>query len=187
MSTPLRIAGVCGSLRGKSYNRYALKAAGESMPEGMTLEIAEIDEIPMYNQDTQERDGFPPPVLQLREAIAQADGLVIATPEYNFSVPGVLKNAIDWLSRMRNQPFRDKPVAILSATLGPLGGARVQYDLRRILQPFWTMILPRPEIFIGMAASKFDPEGRLTDETTRKFLTDQMTGFRDWIIRVKRP
>jgi chromate reductase len=186
MNDGIRVVGLCGSLREKSYNLSALRAAGELMPGSMSLEIADISDIPFYNQDIEERDGFPGPVRKLRALIAQADGLLIASPEYNFSIPAVLKNAIDWASRPPEQPFQDKPVAIVSATIGLLGGARVQYDLRRVLVQLWAIVLPRPEVFIGMAASKFDPQGRLLDENARKFLTDQMAGFRDWIVRVKR-
>jgi chromate reductase len=112
--------------------------------------------------------------------------LLIASPEYNFSVSAPLKNAIDWASRPPNQVFHDKPIAIFSAAGGPLGGARVQYDLRRILSQLWGHVLPRPEVFIGMAASKIDAQGKLTDETTRKFLTELLAGFKDWVVRMQR-
>jgi chromate reductase len=117
--------------------------------------------------------------------VAAADGLLIASPEYNFSLSAALKNAIDWGSRPPNQVFQDKPIAIFSASQGPMGGARVQYDLRRILGQLWGHVLPRPEVFIGSAAGKFDAQGKLTDETTRKFLGELMVGFRTWIIRMQ--
>lgn len=180
-----RILGICGSLREKSYNMYALKAAGGLMPEGMTLEIAGIAEIPLFNQDVCDK-GFPPAVATLRGQIAQADGLLFASPEYNYSVSGVLKNAIDWASRAPDQPFQSKPVAMFSATVGIKGGVSGQYDLRKILAQLGTFPLVRPEVFIGLEASKFDAAGNLTDETTRKFMTDQMLAFREWITRVKK-
>ncbi len=180
----MKILGICGSLRKASFNMAALRACSELMPQGMTLEITSIADLPMFNQDVFDA-GMPEPVKRLRGEIAAADALLIACPEYNFSVSGALKNAIDWGSRAPNQVFLDKPIAIFSATTGPVGGARVQYDLRRILAQLWGHVLPRPEVFIGNAASKFDVQGRLTDETTRKFLIDLLTGFKDWIIRMQ--
>jgi len=179
-----RILGVCGSLREKSYNRYALQSARELMPEGMTMEIAGIAEIPLFNQDVCDQ-GFPPAVAAFRDQIARADGLLFASPEYNYSVSGVLKNAIDWASRPPDQPFNNKPVAMFSATVGIKGGVSGQYDLRKILAQLGCFAMVRPEVFIGLEASKFDAAGRLTDETTRKFMTDQMKAFGDWIARVK--
>lgn len=180
----MKILGICGSLRKASFNMAALRACSELMPQGMTLQIAEIGDIPIFNQDVLDA-GMPAPVQRIREQIVAADGLLLASPEYNFSVSAPLKNVIDWASRPPNQSFHDKPIAIFSAAVGPLGGARVQYDLRRILTQLWGHVLPRPEVFIGMAASKFDAQGKLADETTRKFLTDLLNGFRDWIVRMQ--
>jgi chromate reductase len=118
--------------------------------------------------------------------VRRADGVLIAAPEYNFSIPGGLKNVIDWLSRGDDQPFSMKPVAIFSASMGPLGGARVQYDLRKVLGSLSALMLPKPEVFIAMAHTKFDAEGRCTDEPTKKFLGDQMLAFERWIAGVKR-
>lgn len=185
MSTAIRILGVCGSLRQKSYNMYALKAVRELMPEGMAMEIAGIGDIPLFNQDVCDK-GFPPAVAAFRAQIAQADGLYFASPEYNYSVSGVLKNAIDWASRPPEQPFQNKPVAMISATVGIKGGVSGQYDLRKILAQLGTFAMVRPEVFIGVEATKFDADGKLTDETTRKFMTDQMVAYRDWIGRVKK-
>jgi chromate reductase len=181
----LNVLGVCGSLRKKSFNMAALRAAGDLMPPGMTLHITSIADLPMYNQDVLDA-GMPEPVKRFRTEIAQADGVLIASPEYNFSVTAPLKNAIDWASRPPDQVWQEKPIAIFSATVGPVGGARVQYDLRRILGQIWGFVLPRPEVFIGNAASKFDADLRLTDETTKKFLTDLLVGFSAWIIRMQR-
>jgi len=130
--------------------------------------------------------GLPEPVKRFRAAVAAADGVLIASPEYNFSVSAALKNAIDWASRPPNQVFQDKPIAIFSASAGPMGGARVQYDLRRILGQLWGHVLPRPEVFIGLAPGKFDAQGKLTDETTRKFLSDLLLGFSQWIPRMQK-
>src|SRR5256714_14089688 len=180
----MQILGICGSLRKGSFNMAALRACPELMPPGMTLHIASLGDIPMYNQDVFDA-GMPEPVKRLRSEIAAADGLLFACPEHNFSLTAALKNAIDWASRPPNQVFQDKPIAIFSASAGPMGGARVQYDLRRILGQLWGHVLPRPEIFIGSAASKFDAHGRLPDETTRKFLTELLAGFKTWIVRMQ--
>ena len=186
MNTPthFQVLGICGSLRQKSYNMAALRAAGELMPPGLKLRITGIAELPIYNFDVQEK-GFPAPATKLRDEILAADALLFASPEYNWSVGAPLKNAIDWMSRFQPQPFNNKPAALFSATRGPVGGARGQYDLRRILSGLGVHWLVKPEVFIGMAAGKF-ADGKLTDETTRRFLTDQMVAFEDWIRRMKR-
>ena len=180
----LKVLGISGSLRKASYNTAALRACTELAPPGMSLQITAYPDLPMFNQDVLDA-GMPEPVKRLRGEITAADGLLLGSPEYNFSVSGPLKNAIDWGSRAPNQVFQDKPVAMFSCTPGPLGGARVQYDLRRILSQLWAYPLPRPEVFIGMAPSKF-ADGKLTDETTRKFLTELLAGFRDWILRMQK-
>jgi chromate reductase len=180
----LKVLGICGSLRKASLNMAALRACNDLLPPGMTLQITSIADVPMFNQDVFDA-GMPEPVKRLRGEITAADGLLLASPEYNFSVSGALKNAIDWGSRAPNQVFQDKPVAMFSATQGPLGGPRNQYDLRRMLVQLWAHPLPRPEVFIGNAASKF-ADGKLTDETTRKFLTELLAGFKDWILRMQK-
>ncbi|HEY1287618.1 MAG TPA: NAD(P)H-dependent oxidoreductase [Burkholderiales bacterium] len=180
----LKVLGICGSLRKASFNMAALRACNELLPAGMTLQITSIADIPMFNQDVFDA-GMPEPVKRLRGEIAAADGLLLASPEYNFSVSGALKNAIDWGSRAPNQVFQDKPFAMFSCTTGPVGGARGQYDLRKILAQLWAYPLPKPEVFIGNSASKF-ADGKLTDETTRKFLTEMLAGFRDWILRMQK-
>lgn len=185
MTAPeLRILGLCGSLRRRSLNMAALRTAGELMPPGMSLHVTSIADLPMYDQDLFDA-GMPVPVARLRAEIAAADGLLIASPEYNFSLTGALKNAIDWASRPPDQPFQDKPIAILSVTPGPLGGARGQYDLRRILGQLWGHVLPRPEVFIGNSAAKFDAEDRLTDEPTLTIMAEQLAAFRRWILRLR--
>jgi chromate reductase, NAD(P)H dehydrogenase (quinone) len=180
------VLGMCGSLREKSFNMMALKVAGELMPPGMKLKITAIGDLPLYNFDVQQK-GFPASVNRLRDEVLAADALLFASPEYNWTVSAPLKNVIDWLSRFKPAvPFENKPAAVISATQGPLGGARGQYDLRRILDGLGVHWLRKPEIFIGMAQNKFDAEGRLIDEPTRKIMTEQMAAFRDWIGRVKR-
>jgi len=179
----IKVLGISGSLRAKSYNRSALQAAAALMPADMQLTIADYGDVPLFNQDVQNQ-GIPEPVTRLAAAIGSADAVVIASPEYNFSVSGVLKNAIDWLSRVPAPPFKDKPVAILSATMGPLGGGRHQYELRKILGSQDALVLVKPEVFINGAHTKFDAEGQLTDEATRKILSDQMVALQRWIARV---
>ena len=179
----LKILGISGSLRKASFNTVALKTCAELMPAGMTMTYARIDDLPLFNQDVFDA-GIPESARRLRAEIAAADGVLIASPEYNFSLSAALKNAIDWASRPPNQSWQDKPVAIFSVSQGPMGGARVQYDLRRILGQLWAHVLPRPEVFIGAAPAKF-ADGKLTDETTRKFLSELLVGFKAWIERMQ--
>jgi len=181
----MQILGICGSLRKASLNMAALRACNELLPQGMSLRITSIADLPMFNQDVFDA-GLPEPVKKLRSEITEADGVLIASPEYNFSLSAALKNAIDWSSRPPNQSWQDKPVAVFSASGGPLGGARVQYDIRRILGQLWAHVLPRPEVFIGGAQGKVDAQGKITDEATRKFLTDLLAGFGPWITRMKK-
>ncbi len=181
----LSIVGICGSLRGASFNRMALKVAGEVMPPGMSLTMFDLKGVPLFDGDVLAA-GMPPAAASLREAIRKADGVLFGSPEYNFSVSGVLKNAIDWASRGTDQPFNGKPFAIISATQGPLGGARSQYDLRKFLLFLNAHGLNKPEIFIGGAQNKFDAAGKLNDEPTRKIMGEQMVAFRDHIEWVKR-
>jgi chromate reductase len=178
------IVGLCGSLRAASLNRAVLSLAGDVMPEGMKLEVVDIRPIPFFDADVLAQ-GFPPEVAALREKIRAADGVLIATPEYNFSTPGVLKNTLDWISRGDDQPFALKPTALVSASPGQLGGARVQYDLRRVMLFMNAMVLAKPEVFIGGAAAKFR-DGVCVDEVTRQFVKDQMQAFQRWIDMVRR-
>ena len=177
------VLGLSGSLRARSFNRSALLAAAELMPPGLHLSVANYDAIPLFNQDLQDQ-GMPAAVTQLAQQISTADALLIASPEYNFSISGVLKNAIDWLSRVPVPPFKDKPVALMSATAGPVGGARHQYEVRKILGGLDALVLTRPEVFINLCQSKFDAEGRLVDAAARKAVADQMLAFERWIGRV---
>ncbi len=172
----LKVLGICGSLRAASLNRAAMQLAGQVMPQGMTLQSLEWADVPPFNADVLAA-GLPAAVQAARDKVRQADAVLIATPEYNFSVPGMLKNLLDWLSRGDDQPFNGKPVAILSAAAGPLGGARVQYDLRRIMLFVNAEVLVKPEVFIGHAQTKFSSSGECTDEPTRAFVTSQMQSF----------
>jgi chromate reductase len=181
----VNIVSICGSLRRGSYNRMLMRALPGLAPPGMGIaEAPSFAGLPLYNADVQGTTGFPTEVTALADAIRAADGTVICTPEYNFSLPGGLKNAIDWVSRLPNQPFAGKPVAIQSASPGPLGGARVQYDLRRMLLFLDAQTLNKPEVFVGSCASRLDEKtGALTDETTRDFVRQQLEAFATFIER----
>jgi len=180
----VKTLGVCGSLRKASYNAAALRAAAELLPEGMTLEIADITAIPLYNEDVRAA-GFPPPVQRLRDQIAAADALLIATPEYNYSMAGVLKNAIDWASRPPDQPFNGKTLGIIGASPGLLGTARAQYHLRQSCVFLNMYPLNKPEVLIAQAATKFDAELRLTDQTTRDLIAKLLVALRDWTRQLR--
>ena len=177
--TEITVLGICGSLRQGSFNKAALRAAIEEKPPGMTIETADIGSIPLYNEDVRAL-GFPPPVGELRAQIAAADALLFVTPEYNYSMTGVLKNAIDWASRPPDQPFAGKPVAIMGAAAGMSGSARAQYDLRRSCVYLDMHPLNKPEVQIGQAQTKFDASGRLTDDAARGFIRDMLVALEQW-------
>ena len=164
----IEVVGLSGSLRRNSYNTALLQAAMELVPDGMLIKPVPID-LPLYNEDIREH-GYPASVEKLRSQIARADAVLIATPEYNYSVPGVLKNAIDWVSRPPDQPFEKKPVAIMGASPGRIGTARAQYHLRQSFVFLNSAVLNKPEIMVGGAANIFDHNGRLTDESTREYV-----------------
>jgi chromate reductase, NAD(P)H dehydrogenase (quinone) len=181
---PIRVLGICGSLRQASFNKAALRTAIKLAPPGMTIEEADISAIPPYDEDVYAK-GFPPAVETLRGQIAEADALIFATPEYNFSIPGVLKNAIDWASRPPNQPFARKPVAIIGASRGMFGTARAQYHLRQVCVFLDMHPINKPEVMIGAAQTKFDGNGNLTDEPTRGFIAAALVALRDWTLKLK--
>jgi len=185
MTATLKVLGISGSLRKSSFNTAALRAAQELTPEGMTVSIYSIADIPAYDDDIR-AVGYPAPVQALRDAIKGADAVLLATPEYNYSTSGVLKNAIDWASRPPEQPFDGKPVAIMGASAGVLGTARAQYHLRQIFVFLNGYVLNKPEVMIGGAANRFDADGKLTDEATRGFIKAQMEALRDWTLRLRR-
>src|SRR5438132_1660152 len=186
MARNLTVLTICGSLRKASFNAMTQRALPSLAPAGMTLTPSPpFADFPIYNADVQNTSGFPAPVVALADAIRAADGVIFCTPEYNFSIPGGLKNAIDWVSRLQNQPFAGKPVALQSVSPGPVGGARVQYDLRKSMMFLDAFTLNKPEIFIGNCASKFDEKtGELKDEVTRGLLKQQLASFATFIARV---
>jgi chromate reductase, NAD(P)H dehydrogenase (quinone) len=169
MSEPIKVVAFCGSLRKASFNRMALNAFIERLPAGTSAQIIEID-WPLYNADIQAQ-GFPDKVQAAQKAMIEADGLVLVTPEYNYGPSGVLKNAIDWLSRMTPQPFAAKPIAMFGASGGVLGTARAQYQLRQIMVFLDGRPVNKPEVMIGAAQTRF-ADGKLTDEATGKLLAD---------------
>ncbi len=185
MDTPIKILGFAGSLRKASYNRGALRAAQELVPPGATLEIAEIDQLPLYNQDL---EADPPrSVTQLRQRVRAADAILFATPEYNYSIPGVLKNAIDWASRPKSEnAWHAKPVAIMGAAGSALGTARAQYHLRQTFVFLNMYPLNQPEVMIANAAEKFDQNGTLTDERTRERIRLLLEALVRWTRQLKR-
>ena len=182
----LNVLSICGSLRKGSYNAMVQRALPALAPDNMMLKPApSFADFPLYNADLQNTSGFPAPVNALADAIRAADGVIFISPEYNFSIPGGLKNAIDWVSRLQNQPFAGKPIALQSASPGPLGGGRVQYDLRRAMVFLDAFTLNKPEIFIGNCASKFDEKtGELKDETTRNLIKQQLAAFAAFIAKI---
>ena len=183
--TTLNVICICGSLRKASYNRMVMNALPGLAPEGMKLtEAPSFAEFPLYNVDLQEARGVPPAVQGLADAIGAADGVIFNSPEYNFSIPGGLKNAIDWVSRVPNQPFAGKPVALQSAANGVLGGGRMQYDLRRSMIFLDAVTLNKPEIFIGNCSTKIDAKtGQITDQQTVGFIRQQLAAFAKFIER----
>jgi chromate reductase len=182
-SRVVKTLGISGSLRKASFNTAALRAALELVPDGMTLEIADIAEIPLYNEDVKAQ-GFPPPAQRLREKIAASDALLIATPEYNYSIPGVLKNAIDWVSRPPDPPVIGKPVALMGASPGLWGTTRAQYHLRQCFVFLNMFPVNKPEVLIPQAGNKFDGEGKLTDQATRDLIAQLLVALRDWTRRL---
>ncbi len=163
------ILGIVGSLRKDSYNRLALKAGQELVPDGAVLNLIELHGIPVFDQDTEK--AMPATVLEFKRRILTADAILFATPEYNYSVSGVLKNAIDWASRPYGESaWTGKPAALMGASTGSQGTARAQYHLRQILVTLDMPTVNQPEVMIGNAAQRFSPDGRLTDEPTRQFI-----------------
>ena len=185
-SRPLSFLGIAGSLRAASYNRGLIRAAIDLAPPGTTVTAWELGEIPLFNADV-EALGDPAPVAAFKAAINGADALVIATPEYNHCVPGVLKNAIDWASRpARRSVLTNKPVAVLGASTGRGGTARAQAHLRDGLAYTNGLVLPLPEVLVDLAADKFDAEGNLHDEATRGEVRDLLVSLSAWTRRLDR-
>jgi chromate reductase len=184
METKLKFLGFAGSLRVGSYNKALLRAATNLLPQNATLEIFDLNGIPPFNQDL-EMD-MPEKVTEFKSKIREANAILIATPEYNYSIPGVLKNAIDFASRpYGDNPFDDKPVAIMSASIGMLGGARAQYHLRQMFVFLNMHPVNGPEVIVTFAQNKFDANGKLIDENTNKFLKQLLENLANWTRRLR--
>src|SRR5688572_6588632 len=186
MNQPIRILGIAGSLRRNSYNRGALRAATELAPQGTTIEIFELDGIPGFNQDDEQNP--PEKVADFKRKIREADAILFVTPEYNYSVPGVLKNAIDWASRPYGDSAWDgKPAAIMGASIGGIATARAQYHLRQMMVFLNMFPINQPEVMIGNCSDKFDDQGNLTDETTKEFIRQLLENLVVWTRRIAEP
>jgi chromate reductase len=184
MNGAVHILGIAGSLRRESYNRAALRAAARLVPDGATLDTFELDGIPGFNQDDERTP--PATVVELKRRIRAADAILIVTPEYNYSVPGVLKNAIDWASRpYGDSAWSGKPAAIMGASVGVIGTARAQYHLRQMFVFLNMFPINQPEVMIGSAATRFDAEGNLTDETTKGFVRQLLENLVTWTRRLQ--
>lgn len=185
MNKPLTILGIAGSLRKNSYNRAALRAAQQLAPEGAKIEIFELDGLPVFNQDDEQNP--PEKVKQLKAQIRAADAILFATPEYNYSIPGGLKNAIDWASRpYGDSAWQGKPVAVMSASVGPFGAARAQYHLRQSFVFLDMLALNKPEVMIGNASQKFDEAGNLVDPDTKKVIRALLESLVNWTLFLQR-
>jgi chromate reductase, NAD(P)H dehydrogenase (quinone) len=184
MPSKTKVLAFSGSLRKSSFNSGLIRAAIELKPDNMEIEFFDISGIPMYSDDLK-LEGFPDKVKLFAEKISSADGLLIATPEYNYSIPGVLKNAIDWASRVSPQPFNEKPAAIMGASIGLLGTVRAQMHLRQIAIFINMIVMNKPEVFVSSAKEKFDSEGNLTDEKTKEKIETFLINFNKWIEKIK--
>lgn len=184
MAEKIRILGISGSLREGSYNSGALRAAVELCPDEAAIELFDIADIPAFNQDN---DQDPPTVVrEFKEKIRGSDAILFSTPEYNYSIPGVLKNAIDWASRPYGDSAWDgKPAAIMGASIGGIATARAQYDLRKMMVFLNMFPINRPEVMIGNCGDKFDAEGNLTDEESRKFILQMLEALIVWTKKLK--
>lgn len=184
----LHVLGIAGSLRRGSANRGLLREAGRLVPDGMTFEVLDLDDVPLFNEDVR-LAGEPPAVAAMKDRIARADGLLFAVAEYNYSISGVLKNAIDWASRPpETSPLTGKPIALMGAG-GGLGTARAQYHLRQVA--VFTDMLPmnKPELMVARSWERFDREGNLLDDSVRPQLSSLLAAFRSWIdfVRLRAP
>ena len=183
MTTPVKILGIPGSLRRESYNRAALRAATQLVPEGAVLDVFEIDGIPGFSQDDEQNP--PAKVVDFKKRIRESDAILFVTPEYNYSVPGVLKNAIDWASRpYGDSAWAGKPVAIMGASIGALGTARAQYHLRQMFVFLNMFPVNQPEVMISNASKRFDADGNLTDEATKEFIRQLLQNLVEWTRRL---
>jgi len=183
MNSHVRILGIAGSLRQDSYNQAALRAAKLLVPENVEIDIFQLDEIPMFNEDDEKRP--PSSVVELKKRIRRADAVLIVTPEYNYSIPGILKNAIDWASRPSgDSAWSGKSAAIMGASLGAIGTARAQYHLRQIFVTLNLFLLNKPEVMIADAAHRFDENGNLIHEATKQLIQELVKNLVDWTRRI---
>lgn len=180
----IKLLGISGSLRAQSYNSAALSVVGSVLPEGMEFDVASLAELPFYNADVEQR-GFPAAVERFRKKVAAADALIFAVPEYNFSVPGVLKNALEWLSRPPDPPTNDKPCAVFGASVSPLGTARGQFHFRHICVSLNMIPLNAPHVDITNAKTKFDTQGRLIDQASVDLLRQLVGELRNLAMRLR--
>jgi chromate reductase, NAD(P)H dehydrogenase (quinone) len=176
----MNVIAISGALRKASTNTGLLRALKFGAPPHIEIEIVTLHGIPLFDGDVETAKGKPDAVTDLDQRIRAADGVIIATPEYNFSIPGVLKNATDWLSR-GGSPFRWKRVGVIGAADGPLGTGRSQYHLRQNLQALEAIVMPKPEFFAGHASQKFDTDGNLTDDDSRRRLLAWLAAFEKWV------
>ena len=184
MNQKVHILGFAGSLRKQSYNKAILAAAVETLPDDASLEVFDLEGIPPFNQDIELQP--PDKVKEFKARIRAADAILIATPEYNYSIPGVLKNTIDWASRpYGDNAFDGKPVAVMGASIGTLGTARAQYDLRRSFVFLNMLPLNQPEVMVAFAQDKVDSNGRVTDEKTRKRIKELLENLVSWTRRTR--
>lgn len=175
-------------MRERSLNRSLLEVSRELAPETMAIEIFDLKEIPLYNQDLDSDERLPAAVERFRQRIREADALLIATPEFNHSIPGVLQNALDWASRPAlHSPLSGKPVAIMGASPSSIGTARAQTHLRQVLHATLALVLPHPGVAVGLAREKFDDHGNLVDEPTKRFLASFLQDLESWTRRVATP
>lgn len=179
----MRILGISGSLRAKSVNTGLLHAAAGLLPDEVQLFLHDYHRVPLYNEDL-DLDAKPAAVMELKKAIADSDAVLFATPEYNHGLPGVLKNALDWISRPAfNSVLAGKPAGIISASKSIVGGARAQVHLRQVLDSTLTPVFPHPDILVGMALDKTGPDGVVNDPVTLEFIEDYLTKFIAWVNR----
>jgi chromate reductase len=188
MAEHIHLVGFSGSLRKKSFNTYLLHAVKEVLPEGVSLEIASIADLPLYNADLDipAAEARPEAVASLRELLAKADGFIFSSPEYNYSIPGGLKNMIDWASRGKDSPLVGKPVALMGATPGLWGTVRMQQAFLPVFQYLDMPYANKPEILVAGANQKFDENGKLTDETSRKLLGQKMEALKELILNMRK-
>jgi chromate reductase, NAD(P)H dehydrogenase (quinone) len=182
-NSPIRILGIAGSLRAKSYNRSLLAAATELVPEGVTIETFDLTGIPVFSEDDEKN--VPARVTEFKAKIREADAILISTPEYNYSIPGVLKNAIDWASRpYGDSAWTGKPVAVMGASVGNMGTARAQYHLRQVFVFLNMHPVNQPELMVSAAYEKFDAEGKLMDEKAKELIGRLLQNLADWTRRL---